>query len=72
MNQAETYVVVDMAPHGESYQTTIPGDYTDTDYPVQYFFEVRDGGGRAWLCPGFDADLSNQPYYVIRQSARSQ
>jgi coproporphyrinogen III oxidase len=70
VNQAELYVVADMEKRNGSYQTTIPGEYTDTLYPLQYFFEVCDATGRAWLHPGFDTDLSNQPYYVIRQGTK--
>jgi hypothetical protein len=47
---------------------TIPAGVTDSAYPVQYFFEVRDGADRAWLYPGLDATLSNRPYFVVRQS----
>ena len=67
VNQAETYVVTDMQMQGDYYRTTIPSDYTDSPYLLQYFLELRDVQGRAWLYPGFEADLSNQPYYVIRQ-----
>ncbi len=68
VNQALEYVVADMQKRGDSYLTTIPGEYTHTRYPLQYFFELRNGDGRAWLYPGFDADLSNQPYYVVRSA----
>jgi hypothetical protein len=68
VNQAERYIVADMQEQSDRYRATIPGDYTETPYPLQYFFELRDASGHAWLYPGFDANLSNQPYYVIRQS----
>ena len=68
VNQALEYVVADMQKRGDSYLTTIPGEYTHTRYPLQYFFELRNGDSRAWLYPGFDADLSNQPYYVVRSA----
>jgi len=67
VNQAETYIVTDMLAQDGRYTATIPGDYTDSPYPLQYFFEWRDAAGRAYLYPGFDANLSNQPYYVVRQ-----
>ena len=41
--------------------------YTDSPYPLQYYFELRDARGHAWLYPGFRADLCNQPYFVVRQ-----
>jgi hypothetical protein len=67
-NQAETYRSADMSATGDGHRAEIPGDYTDSPYPLVYFFEIRDGR-RAWLHPGFAADLSNQPYYVVRAGA---
>ncbi len=67
VNQAEPYCVVEMLRDGERYALTIPGDYTDSPYPLQYFFELADTQGRAWFYPGFAEDLSNQPYFVLRQ-----
>lgn len=68
VNQGESYIVVEMRGQNGRYQAVIPGDYTDSPYPLQYFFEVREVGGRVRFYPGFEADLSNQPYYVIRQA----
>jgi hypothetical protein len=68
VNQAEEYVVVDMQKQDNKYVVTIPADYTDSLYPLQYFLEFRDAQGRAWIYPGLDATLSNQPYYVVRQA----
>ncbi len=67
VNQAEEYVVTDMQKQDGGYAATIPADYTDSKYPLQYFLEFRDTRGRAWLYPRLNATLSNQPYYVIRQ-----
>jgi hypothetical protein len=67
VNQAEPYCVVEMLRDGQRYALTIPGDYTDSPYPLQYFFELADTHGRAWLYPGFAEDLSNQPYFVVHQ-----
>jgi hypothetical protein len=68
VNQAELYRVAPMTGEGRRYAATIPADYTDSPYPLEYFFELRDGEGHAWLYPGFAADLANQPYFVIRQA----
>ena len=67
VNQAEEYVVVDMKMQDGRCVATIPADYTDSPYPLQYFLQFRDVQGRAWLYPSLDATLSNQPYYVVRQ-----
>lgn len=68
VNQAEPYRVAEMQGEGNRYRAVIPGEVTDSPYPLQYYFELRDAGGRAWLHPGFDADLCNQPYFVVRQA----
>jgi hypothetical protein len=47
---------------------TIPADVTDSPYPIQYYVELRDNPGRAWLYPGLDETLSNRPYFVVRQT----
>ena len=66
VNQAEEYTVVDMQKRDGRYATTIPSEYTNSPYPLQYFFEFRDAGGCVWIYPALNATLSNQPYYVIR------
>ena len=67
VNQAEEYVVVDMKMQDGCCVATIPADYTDSPYPLQYFLEFRDAQGQAWIYPGLNSTLSNQPYYVVRQ-----
>lgn len=48
--------------------TSASNSERNSRYPLMYFFELRAGVGRAWLYPGFEADLSNQPYFVVRQA----
>jgi len=67
VNQAESYRVVAMERDADGYHATIPGAYTDSSYPLQYYFTIRGGNNRAWLHPGFAPDLANQPYFVVRQ-----
>jgi len=50
-----------------AYVAAIPSAYTDSPYPLQYYFELKSAPDRAWLHPGFPADLAGQPYYVIRR-----
>lgn len=66
VNQAERYVVEEMRAEESRYRATIPATYTESPYPLQYFFTVHEGPDAAWLYPGFRADLSNQPYFVVR------
>jgi hypothetical protein len=67
VNQAEAYRVEEMRARDERWEAIVPGSYTQSPYALQYFFELRDRPGRAWLYPGFEADLCNQPYFVVRQ-----
>ena len=67
LNQGEEYNSVDMAHKAGRYTATIPGPYTDSPYPLAYFFTVREESGDAWLYPGLDETLANQPYHVLRQ-----
>jgi hypothetical protein len=65
-HQAEPWRVLPMQMEAGGYQAAIPGEYTDSPYPLEYYFETDDGAGRSWLYPGLEANLSNQPYYVLR------
>jgi hypothetical protein len=67
LNQAEAYQEMDMDPAEERFTAVIPGSYTDSSYPIVYFFELQNQLGEAWIAPGFNEDLSNQPYYVLHQ-----
>lgn len=76
VNQAEHYQATEMErqrePNGSvHFGANIPGTYTDSGYALEYFFVLRTSPRDAWLQPGFDADLSNQPYYVIRPVEQS-
>jgi hypothetical protein len=66
--QAEPWRDALMSPAADGHRVEIPGDYTDSPYPLEYYFEVREEAARPWLYPGFNATLSNQPYFVVRQA----
>ncbi|MCZ8517105.1 hypothetical protein O9H85_33100 [Paenibacillus filicis] len=68
-NQSEAYQSVPMLQSDVSgiYTAVIPGNYTDSPYPIVYIFELRNDAGDTWLAPGLEAELSNQPYYVLRE-----
>lgn len=67
VHQAEAWQVIEMARRTDRWQATIAGDYTKSPYPVQYYFELRDSHSRTWLFPGFEPNLCNPPYFVVRQ-----
>ena len=68
VNQAERWQSASMERKGSTYAAVIPGGYTSSPYPLQYYFELKSAPDRAWLYPGFPADLAGQPYYTIRGS----
>jgi hypothetical protein len=66
VNQAERFNFAAMTGDGGSFRLTIPAPYTDSFYPLQYYFEVTRPSGVVQLYPGFSRDLTNQPYFVVR------
>lgn len=67
VNQAESYQIEEMKSEDRHWRHIIPGEYTDSAFPLLYYFELLDGQGNAWLYPGFEPDLANQPYFVVRR-----
>jgi hypothetical protein len=68
VHQAEAYRSEPMKLDADRWLAVVPAAATQSPYPLQYFFELRDAAGRAWLYPGFEANLCNQPYFVVRQA----
>ena len=68
VNQAERYQTAEMEARGDGYRANISAEYTDSPYPLQYYFELKEGPEKAWLYPGFAANLANQPYFVLRRA----
>lgn len=68
VNQAEEYNIESMRKENGVWQFNIPASFTDSEYHLMYFFEIIDSNKNAWIFPGFDGDLANQPYYhVLRE-----
>lgn len=68
VNHAERYVAVEMQKQGSRCRADIPANYTDSPYPLQYYFELKQGPGAASLYPGFAESLANQPYFIVRRT----
>jgi hypothetical protein len=64
VNHAERWKSAPMVSRGSLYSAEIPGEYSQSLFPLQYYFELRSTSA-AWLQPAFDATLSNQPYYAV-------
>jgi hypothetical protein len=54
---------------GGTYSASIPREYTASAFSLQYYFALNRGKEAAWMYPGFNATLSNQPYFTIEQRA---
>jgi hypothetical protein len=65
VNQAERWKSVVTNEQDGNFSAAIPAEYTDSEYPLQYYFELKNEGGSAWLYPGFNQTLSNQPYFAV-------
>jgi hypothetical protein len=65
VNQAERWQSSDMERSEQGYAGSISAAYSASPYALEYYFELRRAPDQAWLYPGFNATLSNQPYFVI-------
>jgi hypothetical protein len=69
VNQAERFESAEMQAREDRYRAVIPASYTQSLFPLQYYFELKSGPDQACLVPGFAANLSSQPYFVVRRIA---
>lgn len=67
VNQGERWLSCDMQRSGNDFRASIPDEYTNSRFSLQYYFEVRYSGG-ASLYPGLNATLSNQPYFALTKA----
>jgi hypothetical protein len=67
VNQAERYVESEMEVQEGSYSAAIPAAYTDSEYPLVYYFQIKPNQQDAILYPGFSLELTNQPYFVLER-----
>ncbi len=65
VNQGERWQSVEMQRVHNGFSAAVSGDYTNSVYPLQYYFVLRRGADAASFFPAFNASLSNQPYYAI-------
>ena len=71
VSQAERWDALDAKAEGRSYTVPIPSEYTQTEFSLEYYFELTGGAGKTWMYPGFNKTLSNQPYFAVRNKKRS-
>jgi hypothetical protein len=65
VDQAERWVTVAMQPSQDGFSASVPGEYTNSAFALQYYFALARKAETTWLHPGFNSTLSNQPYYAI-------
>ncbi len=68
INQAEIWQTAPMDGSGAEYSAVIAGEYTNSDFPLQYHFQIHEGTGAAWLYPGLQPGWRSQPYFYVRQA----
>jgi hypothetical protein len=66
VNQGERWKSMPVERYQTGYKAAIPGAYTKSPYPMQYYFEFTLAGGEAVLYPGLNSELNNQPYFAIQ------
>ncbi len=57
-----------MQSDGRIWRAAIPSEYTQSPYPLQYYFEMRVAPESAVLYPGLGKELTGQPYFVVRKA----
>ena len=66
VNQSKKWRRKKLTKSRDIYYSVIPKRFTNTQYPIQYYFEFTNKKYSSFS-PGFNKFLSNQPYYLLRQ-----
>jgi hypothetical protein len=64
VTQAERWLSKPMERSGQVFVAAIPGSYTESPFPLQYYFELRSRTDATFF-PPLNATLSNQPYFAV-------
>jgi hypothetical protein len=67
VNQAERFESVEMRRRGDDYNASIPAAYSNSPYPLQYYFTISTASSGPTLYPGLGLDRMNLPYFVLRR-----
>ncbi len=68
VNQAGIWQMIGMEKTDADYHAVISPEYTDSPFPLQFYFQVHGGENRTWLHPGLHPGSQGQPYFVVRQA----
>ena len=69
VNQAEYYETLDMKLSGGVGTASIPADYTNSQFALQYYFELQHSPIHATMFPGLGPDLTERPYFLVEQQS---
>src|SRR5690606_3987817 len=64
VNQSEPWQSIDMIWGSGEFSANIPGEYTNSFYPIIYYFEIFDHDVSGFY-PGIVDNLSNTPYFLM-------
>lgn len=64
VNHGERWRSTPMTESGRRHSAEIPGDYTASPFPLQYYFMLHGTRG-ATLAPALGADWAGQPYHSV-------
>lgn len=67
VNQSINWKKIKLNKKFNNFSANIPAPYTKTPFPIQYYFEFTDENVSSFS-PGLTMNLSNQPYYLLRQN----
>jgi hypothetical protein len=67
VNQAERWQSAPMQSTGRVWRAAVPGEYTESPYALQYYFELKEAPGLAALYPGMGEQRTGPPYFVIQR-----
>jgi hypothetical protein len=67
VNHAERWQSGPMQRDGRVWRAAIATEYTQSPYPLQYYFELRESPESAALYPGLGEQRAGQPYFVTRR-----
>ncbi len=66
VTHGERWLSKPMQRNAEIFTAAIPGAYTQSPFPLQYYFELRNRK-EATLHPALNTTLSNQPYFALHR-----
>jgi hypothetical protein len=71
LDQSATYEELLMQRDAGGFAAVVPAEYSDSPFALQYHFAIHGARG-SWQYPELGAELSDQPYFVVRQRAEDR